>query len=138
MIMQEFTLTVTPWKVTVFYHPSWRNLDLIIKTLYDAGCDGEDLDDAVNTIESGYLNTGFTFTNGNKRVSVLIISKTTDASQFNDTYDHEKGHLAMHICQYDDIDPFSEDYQYLTGEIGRMMFPVAKHFLCDHCRGLSE
>lgn len=22
--------------------------------------------------------------------------------------------------------------------LGLLMFPVAKHFLCDHCRGLSE
>lgn len=84
------------------------------------------------------MNMGFTWSDCDARRSVLIIGKTTDAAQFNDTYDHEKGHLAIHICQEYDMDPFSERYQYLTGEIGRQMFIVAKHYLCDHCRDYQE
>lgn len=138
MIVQEFTLTVTPWKVRVYYHPSWRDINDIIIYLYKQGCIKNDLDDIVDFLHEGRLNTGVTFSNQTLRSSTLIISRTTDAAQFNDTYDHEKGHLAMHISQEDNIDPFSEEYQYLTGEIGRLMFPAAKHFLCDHCRGLEE
>ena len=138
MMMQHFSLKVVPWSVTVFYHPSWRDLEVIIPILYEEGCEGENLDDAVDFIQSGYYNNGYIWSNRDTMSSVLIIGKTIDAAQFNDTYDHEKGHLAMHISQYVGIDPFSEEYQYLTGEIGRMMFPVAKHYLCDHCRGLSE
>lgn len=59
---------------------------------------------------------------------------TDSSDEFQNTYDHEKGHLAMHICSALGIDPFSEEYQYLTGEIGKNMFKVAKKFLCDHCR----
>ncbi len=40
----------------------------------------------------------------------------------------------MHICEVDGINPFSEEYEYLTGEIGQSMFSVAKNFLCVHCR----
>jgi hypothetical protein len=40
----------------------------------------------------------------------------------------------MHICHELNIDPFSEEFQYLVGEIGLLMFPVAKRFLCEHCR----
>ena len=29
---------------------------------------------------------------------------------------------------------YGEEVQYLSGEIGRRMFPVAKRFLCDECR----
>ena len=134
MIVQEFTLKTTPWKVRVFYHPSWRNKPEIIKYLASIGCDGEDLDDIDAFLEDGILNTGCTYTNPKVRNSAIIISKTTDAAQFNDTYDHEKGHLAMHICMADNFDPFSEDFQYLSGEIGRMMFKAARLFLCDHCR----
>lgn len=32
------------------------------------------------------------------------------------------------------IDPYSEKYQYLAGEVGKRMFKVAKKFLCDHCK----
>lgn len=134
MITQRFTTTIVPWDVTVFYHPSRRDLVEIIRTLHEGGCEGEELDGVVWMIESGYLDMGFTWSDCEERKSVIIIGQTSDAAQFNDTYDHEKGHLAMHISSEYDIDPFSEKYQYLTGEIGRLMFPVARYFLCDHCR----
>ena len=44
------------------------------------------------------------------------------------------GHLAMHIAMSEDIDPFGEEYQYLTGAIGKKMFKAAKLFMCDSCR----
>ena len=40
----------------------------------------------------------------------------------------------MHICSAYGIDPFGEEYQYLTGEIGQKMFKIARRFLCEHCR----
>lgn len=134
MIRQEFELTVVPWKVSVFYHFDRGHLSDAIKELYKAGCREDDLDTLVSFLDGGHLNVGCTYSNPETRSSVLFIGKTTDASEFNNTYDHEKGHLAMHICQYENIDPFSEKFQYLTGEIGKQMFPAAKLFLCDHCR----
>ena len=50
------------------------------------------------------------------------------------TFDHEKGHLAIHIAKYYDIDPYGEEYQYLTGDIGKKLFPIASKFMCKHCR----
>lgn len=32
------------------------------------------------------------------------------------------------------VDPFSEELAYLIGDIGFNMFPLAKKFLCEHCR----
>lgn len=134
MIIQEFSLLTVPWQVTVFYHSSRRHLDFIIPVLVEAGCTGENLDDIVEFLREDVKNTGCTWSNDGTKSSVIIITETTDAAQFNDTYDHEKGHLAMHICQAYGIHPFSEGYQYITGEIGRSMFPAAQHFLCDECR----
>lgn len=58
----------------------------------------------------------------------------TSAEEFQNTFDHEKGHLAMHISSALKIKPYGEEYQYLTGEIGQSMFKIAKRFLCDDCR----
>lgn len=67
-------------------------------------------------------------------MSIIIIGPTSNATEFQDSLDHEKGHLAMHVSIANDIDPFSEKFQYLNGMIGHEMFLVAKEFLCDHCR----
>lgn len=78
-------------------------------------------------------NTGFTFTDNTTRQSLVVIGLTTCPAEFQNTFDHEKGHLSMHIAQYYNLDPYGEDVQYLTGTIGKAMFPIAKNFLCKHC-----
>lgn len=79
-------------------------------------------------------NTGLTYSNFRLRYSVVVIGITTSADEFQNTFDHEKGHLAKHIGEALDIDLFGEEYEYLTGEIGMQMFKIAKRFMCEHCR----
>ena len=83
---------------------------------------------------NGEFNTGFTYTDTEKHVTFIIIGLTESAEEFVNTYDHEKGHAAVHIAEYYDIDPYSEKFQYLQGEIGKEMFQVAKKLMCEHCR----
>lgn len=64
----------------------------------------------------------------------MVIGITETPEEFQSTFDHEKGHLAMHIAETDNMDIFGEEFQYLTGEIGKQLFPVAKKFMCEHCR----
>lgn len=73
-------------------------------------------------------------TNFKHKCSIVVIGLTTSAEEFQNTFDHEKGHLAMHISSALKIKPYGEEYQYLTGEIGQSMFKIAKRFLCDDCR----
>lgn len=63
-----------------------------------------------------------------------MIGLTTSPAEFQNTFDHEKLHLGMHISSIYDIDVYSEDFAYLIGEIGLNMFECAKYFLCHHCR----
>ena len=127
-------LETVPWHVRVFYHPSPEHTEDIITYLYSIGCDYESLDDIVMMLDAETVNTGCTHTTPELRESVIIIGITTSADQFNDTYDHEKGHLAKQICLSEGIDPYGEECQYIAGEIGRKMFKAAKRFLCECCR----
>ena len=79
-------------------------------------------------------NVGLTVSSFREKSSVVVIGVTDSPEEFNSTYDHEKGHLAMHICIEYGIDPFSEEFQYLVGEIGRQLFKVARYFLCEECK----
>jgi hypothetical protein len=69
-----------------------------------------------------------------ERESIVIIGATSCPAEFQHTFDHEKIHLAMHIGKYFNINPYSEELAYLVGDIGLEMFPIAKRFLCEHCR----
>ena len=63
-----------------------------------------------------------------------IGSLTSTPEEFQNSWDHEKGHLCRHISKAFGIDPYGEEAQYLSGYVGQKMFPVAKKFLCEHCR----
>lgn len=134
MIVQNFYLENWDWYVTVFYAVDTYYLDDILGALEEIGCSERGIKKAEDAFGNGAYNTGLTYSNLKGRCSVIVIGLTSSTSEFQNTFDHEKGHLAMHICETDEIDPFSEEYQYLTGEIGKAMFPIAKNFLCVHCR----
>ena len=85
-------------------------------------------------LEYNELNTGFTYTDEKKHITFIVISETTSAAEFFNTFIHEIGHSATHIAQYYDVDPYSEEFQYLQGEIALQMFDEAKDLMCDHCR----
>lgn len=134
MIVQDFTLDEYGWYVKVYYAIDFYPMDDIINDLYSVGCDDDTVDDVVKELEKFNYNDGFIHTNTFAHRSLIIIGPTSSAEEFLDTWDHEKGHLATHICIAEDLDPLGEEYQYLTGEIGKKMFKVAQMFLCDECR----
>ena len=134
ILAQEFTLTKWDWRVHVFYVVDLIPIDFIIEELYDIGCTERDVDDAVKVLDNGKDNRGITFSNDEKRESIIVIGETSCPAQFSNSFDHEKLHLVMHIARVDNIDPFGEELAYLAGEIGLQTFPIAKRFLCEHCR----
>lgn len=134
ILAQEFTLTKWDWRVRVFYVVDLIPIDFIIEELYGIGCTEKDVDNAVKVLDSGKDNRGITFSNDKERESIIVIGETSCPAQFSNSFDHEKLHLAMHIARVDDIDPFGEELAYLVGEIGLQTFPIAKRFLCEHCR----
>ena len=134
ILAQEFTLTKWDWRVRVFYVVDLIPIDFIIEELYGIGCTERDIDNAVKVLDNGKDNRGITFSNDEERESIIVIGETSCPAQFSNSFDHEKLHLAMHIARVDDIDPFGEELAYLAGEIGLQTFPIAKRFLCEHCR----
>lgn len=134
MIVQDIYLDQYDWNVRVYYAVDEYFISNILIDLLEIDCVEESFFKIKSLMEAGKNNIGFTYTNTEKRASLMLIGITNSSDEFQNTYDHEKGHLAMHICSALGIDPFSEEYQYLTGEIGKRMFKVAKKFLCDHCR----
>ena len=134
ILAQEFTLTKWDWRVRVFYVVDLIPIDFIIEELYGIGCTERDIDNAVKVLDNGKDNRGITFSNDEERESIIVIGETSCPAQFSNSFDHEKLHLAMHIARVNNIDPFGEELAYLAGEIGLQTFPIAKRFLCEHCR----
>lgn len=134
MIVQDFTIDKYGWYVKVYYATSFYPFKEIENDLYSLGYDDVKVEETIEELKEYKENEGYIFTNIHADRSLIIIGPTTSAEDFQDTFDHEKGHLAMHIAIAKDIDPFSEEFQYLNGVIGKQMFRAGKMFLCEHCR----
>ena len=134
MIVQNIYLEDWDWHVTIYYAVDMYYTDEILEELKYAGCSKMELARAEDLLLANDKNTGLTYSNVKNRFSVLVIGLTDSPEEFQNTFDHEKGHLAMHISEALDIEVYGEEYQYLTGKIGELMFKVAKRFLCEHCR----
>lgn len=134
ILAQEFTLTKWNWRVRVFYVVDLIPIDFIIEELKGIGCNNSDIDAAISVLDNEEDNRGITFSNDKERESIIVIGETSCPAQFSNSFDHEKLHLAMHIARVDNINPFGEELAYLAGEIGFQTFPIAKRFLCEHCR----
>ena len=116
----------------VYYAVDTYYMDEILEELEMIGCTYAD--EIEEDLTQHPYNNGLTYSNMRRRVSLIVIGLTETPDEFQNTYDHEKGHLAMHIAEEDNMDVFGEEFQYLTGEIGKQTFPIARRFMCEHCR----
>ena len=152
MIRQQFDISKYDWKVEVYYAVDCYYTDEIMGRLYDIGCRGDDLRTAYENLSAGKPDTGLTYSNYcltcavigigepgvgltysnyGTRQTVMVIGITSSATQFQNSYDHERKHLEAHIAAALGIDPWGEEICYLSGEIGQLMFEKARLMLCD-------
>ena len=134
MIVQDIYLEDYDWDIRVYYAVDQYYISNILIDLVDMDCDIDAYFKIKRLMEMRKKNIGFTYSNVNERCSLILIGITDSAEEFQSTFDHEKGHVVMHISKTLDIDPFSEDYQYLAGEVGKQMFAEAHMLMCENCR----
>lgn len=134
MIRQEIYIPKYDWRVRIYYAVTTYWAVRILSDMERIGCRSVELAKAWRNLRSGDLNTGLTYSNFQTGETVMVISLTSSPEEFLNSWEHEKKHLARHIEQSYGIDPFGEEAAYLEGTIAQKMFPVAKRFICEHCR----
>ena len=122
------------WLIKVFYLIEDPFIEGILEELDSIDCEPDSFYRAAEMLENRELNAGFTYTDYEKHVTIMIIGEATSANEFFNTFIHEIGHAAIHISDYYMVSYDSEEIQYLTGEIALQMFSEAKDLMCDHCR----
>ena len=85
----------------------------------------------VYNVELGELNSGFTHTNFNTKLSIVGIGKSTSKRQFLNTLIHEAKHLQSHICRYYKVPEDGEQAAYLIGYIAMKMYEPISNYLCQ-------
>lgn len=138
MIVQDIHLEDYDWDIRVYYAVNQYYISNILIDLIDMDCGKEAFFKIKSLMEAHKRNIGFTYSNIEEHCTLVLVGITDDAEEFQSTYDHEKGHIVMHISRALGIEPYSEEHQYLAGEVGKQMFKKAKMLMCDNCRRLCS
>ena len=134
MITQEFIVDRRYWKVYVYYDVTSKDVTRIINKLYEIEFPRSYITNAYTTLNSNKLNQGLTQTNNRLKTSVIVFTKTSNASQFVNSFVHEIGHLSNHIARTYNLDLNGEEVQYIAGDIAQKMFKRCHILMCDCCR----
>ena len=78
----------------------------------------------------GEINSGFTRTDFNKRLSIVCIGIADSRAEFLNTIVHEAKHVQSHICRYYGVEETGEDAAYLIGYLVMKMYKGFHSLLC--------
>ena len=134
MITQEFIVDRRYWKVYVYYDVTPKDAIKVVTKLQEIRLPKSYITSAYTTLISDKLNQGITETNSKLKESVIVFTKTTNASQFINSFVHEIGHLSNHIARTYNLDLNREEVQYIAGDIAQQMFKRCHTLTCDYCR----
>lgn len=129
MELQEFTIPKYKWNVAVYYYTNSYDIETIISKMKEMGAKRVYLEDARENMEQDRLNTGICYSSPSKH-SIVVIAKTSSPDEFMNSLAHEQKHLCSHIEQFYHIDSNSEEAAYLAGDVAKLMFPIAKKYMC--------
>ena len=119
------------WTVYCFFDTKIKDATAVLERLDQVGIPDREYYDAAANLYSGEINSGLTYTNPDRRTSVIVISHTTSPEQTLNTFTHELRHLADDIAAVCDIPSHGEQVAYLTGDIAMTLAANLLHIACD-------
>lgn len=77
----------------------------------------------------GNKDVGFTYTDNEKKTSIVGIARTSSQEQLLNTIVHEAKHVQSHICAYYNVPEDGEQAAYLIGYIVQRMHRVFRNMI---------
>ena len=116
------------WNIECYVTTDSLEINKIMCRLKQLGCSDKIMVKAYKILED-QINSGFAYSNSKLKSSLMIINMSTSMDEFINTYNHEKNHVEMHICEAFNIDPFSEEAADLSGQIAQYFYFAMIHNL---------
>lgn len=134
MIHVDLYISKYDWLVHCFFAVNHYFTNSIVESARRTGASDTVLHDIRNKLHEGKLNGGITYSNYDKRESVLVTEITSSAAEFLNSFVHETAHLATHIALADGISLEGEEVCYIQGDVARALYPTCSQLLCNRCR----
>lgn len=124
-VRQQFKMDKFDWCVTIYYTVDENQKIEILKKLEELGCNEKTMNSVTRNLSNAESDTGFTYSSYKYKCSILVIHKASSVGEFINTFEHEKNHLEMHICEALDINPYSEEAAHMSGDLAQMILEKA-------------
>lgn len=131
MICQQIQIRVRgrPWYVTAFYPVTCYHVEEIITALRKINCEPFYLAEAWHNLTSGNVGNGITYSNSNRRESVVVFAWSASPAQYFNLIVHELHHLSVHIAAANGYPLRGEAVCYINGDLAEMMYPVCRRLI---------
>ena len=124
-VRQQFKMDKFDWDVTIYYTVDEDQKMEIFGELMRLECDKNTLDSIVKNLDKARNDTGFTYSSFKHQCSIVVIHKASSIGEFINTFEHEKNHLEMHICEALEINPYSEEAAHMSGYLSQVILERA-------------
>ena len=128
---QSFKIKKYNWSIVIYYTVNDEESKEIIDKLEDLHCNSKTLESIKRNLEDAKVDTGFAYSSYNKQYSIVVIHKASSIGEFINTFEHEKNHLEMHICEALDINPYSEEAAHMSGNLAQLILEEALYFIVE-------
>ena len=128
---QNFKVSKYDWNIIIYYTVNDIEKKEILDMLEGLGCTSNTLESIKLNLSKAELDTGFTYSSYEKQCSILAVHKASSIGEFINTFEHEKNHLEMHICEALSINPYSEEAAHLSGRIAQLILEEALYSIVE-------
>ncbi len=128
---QNFKMKKYGWSIIIYYTVTDTEKKEILDMLEGLQCDSKTLNSIEENLNKAELDTGFAYSSYSKLCSIIVIHKASSIGEFINTFEHEKNHLEMHICEALDINPYSEEAAHLSGNLAQMILEEALYSIVE-------
>ena len=128
---QSFKIKKYNWSIVIYYTVNDEESKEIIDKLDDLHCNSKTLESIKRNLEDAKVDTGFAYSSYNKQYSIVVIHKASSIGEFINTFEHEKNHLEMHICEALDINPYSEEAAHMSGNLAQLILEEALYSIVE-------
>ena len=131
--MERRDLKIGRWNVEFYFAVDGYDADELFERLFELGAGAKTLNQAMDLMESGKENTGFTFSNPYDYVALIAIGPVSDSAEFINTLTHEVYHLAVAIASELGVDLEGESPAYLVGDSMNKLADTICRIGCPSC-----
>lgn len=130
MKIRDLRIRKYDWRLRIYYAVTCYYTDEILKSLIDIECPEELIDRISMNLGKCNMDTGFTYSNKERRESVIVIGLHSSPAQFINSFEHELRHLVDDIAQACGLEIAGEDVAYLTGDVNSALWKDIHNFTC--------